>query len=235
MEELFEKYWRGLLEPKAKLDFEEQLHNDEKISADYRSFAIAAEASKKLAFDDLKAEMTKPLAMPQKQRALKWWPIAAIILPLTIVAFLLATKTDSKKLFAENFKLPSVEQTRSDVDIQSTFAKLINSKDCAGALKFIDQLSADRTTNYYRFYEGICHLSSGDYEQAETLFGNLIQSQDSRFQADSEWYSLLTAIAKEDEDSTKKRISMILAKKRHPHLENTRKINRKIRSPLYNL
>ncbi len=235
MEDLFEKYWRGTLSEAERQAFGERLHTEPETETAYRSFVLAAEASRRLAEIELKSIMIKPEAAEAKSRSISLWKIAAVLIPLGVLGFFFFFGTDSQELFAESFLMPSTVVTRSDLDSQSTFTKLLNAEDCQAALAFVDGLDDDRKTNYYRYYEGICLLKTGDLKNAEIIFHTLIQSQDSRFLADAEWYSLLTAVKSNNREVAQDRCETILSDENHPHREQARKIKRKISSPFYNL
>ncbi|WP_075341754.1 hypothetical protein [Tenacibaculum agarivorans] len=159
----------------------------------------------------------------------KWYTAAAAILIIGSLVFLLPRKSSSQELYAESIdlsELPSmvVRNTNSAVNLNLA-QEAFEAKEFQKALELIlkEEQITQKISGVTLLYKGIAYLELKNYDQALEIF-KTISSSTYIVSQEGHWYKALLFLKKEDRESARKVLNLIITNPNHYKYKEAKKI-----------
>jgi len=207
--ELFDQYYYGQLTKPEQLTFEEKLSEDSDFKKEYDAYLKSIEIINVRGFrNDLEKIIgSKPPSQIRLMKREIWIPLAAasVLIPLILFVWSKFSHTSNESLVRMYYQpYPNILASRGSSDELGKALEIYANGDYKNANALLKHLSPSDTVLFYR---GLCQLSLNQVDSALYLLNQL--NRQSIFYAQTNWYSGLAALLKDDMQTTVSRYNQI--------------------------
>lgn len=238
--ERVEAYAEGQMKAEDAAQFEKELQENNALKQEYEAYLASQKAMEGLAYDLLRAKMAKL----EKKKEAKRFFIGRRMLSIAAGFLLLIAATSgllysnlsysNQSLYADHFEFPNVSLIRGESDAESAYDNAVQAyqnKDFDTAVNELNAISAEESIyNSAQYFLGAVYLESKRPEQAASVFQNLLQKNDKRYDKNVEWNLVLTYLQSGNTQEVNNRIDAILAEPNHPFANQARQLKKNMNS-----
>lgn len=219
-EEWIDKYYLNELTIEELEEFKKLLKTDDELKDKFEFQNDLSLSIKSHEKDILKVKLQQHEQAREvtKESGWKTWLVAASILILigvSGISYFNFSSPDYDKLYAKNYEAyPNTEfnitRGENNPSLEYNAFMAYESGDYKQAIPLFSELRETNSSEYLDFYLAQSYLANDNYEEALSLFEEIIQNQDA-FAGESHWFAALAALRLNKKTTVQKYLSYLVA------------------------